>query len=95
MTKEEKISMLYGDSAPPYTGHTRGVPRLSIPDLNMNDGPQGFRYDDANDTSTAFPSAMKVAASWDPKMAQLYGETMGKEFHDKGSNVHLGPGMNV
>ena len=69
MTKDEKILLLFGDSAPPYTGHSAGVPRLSIPDLNMNDGPQGFRYEGAKDTSTQMPAAIKVAASWDPEVA--------------------------
>jgi beta-glucosidase len=95
MTKDEKIQLLYGDGAQPYTGHAKGVPRLSIPDLNMNDGPQGFRYDVKNDTSTQMPAAIKVAASWDVNVAKLWGETMGKEFWDKGSNVQLGPGLNV
>ncbi len=26
---------MYGDFKPSYTGHVSGIPRLSIPDLNM------------------------------------------------------------
>lgn len=95
MTKDEKITLLYGDAAPPYTGHAPGIPRLSIPDLNLNDGPQGFRYEARNDTTTQMPAAIKVAATWSVDAAQKWGETMGKEFYGKGANVHLGPGLNV
>lgn len=95
MTKDEKITLLYGDGRPPYTGHASGIPRLSIPDLNLNDGPQGFRYEPKNDTTTQMPAAIKVAASWSTDVALAWGETMGKEFYGKGANVQLGPGLNV
>merc|ERR1719223_1814841 len=36
-----------------------------------------------------------IAATWDVKAARLWGETMGEEFRDKGSNVQLGPGLCV
>ena len=38
---------------------------------------------------------MTVGFSWDEKAAYTYGATMGDEFWRKGSNVQLGPGMNV
>lgn len=41
------------------------------------------------------PCAIKVAASWDPEVASEWGVVMGKEFYGKGSNVQLGPGLNV
>ncbi len=44
----------------------------------MNDGPQGFR-DNANPgTSTAWPSAMTVGATWDTDLVYKWGEAMGK-----------------
>ena len=81
------------------------VPRLGIPPLNLNDGPQGFRGQGNSKpgrpllaqagTTTAFPSGLTVAATWDVKAARLWGESMGEEFRDKGSNVQLGPGVCV
>ncbi len=61
----------------------------------MNDGPQGFR-DGANPgTSTAWPSAMTVGATWDAALVRAWGVAMGAEFWGKGANVQLGPGVNV
>ena len=68
-------------------------------------GPQGFRGQNTcghwdhcvnqQGTSTAFPSGLTIAATWDVTAARLWGETMGEEFRDKGSNVQLGPGLCV
>jgi beta-glucosidase len=45
--------------------------------------------------STSFPAALTIAASFDVEMAFKYGDAMGKEFAMKGSNMQLGPGVNV
>ena len=49
MTPEEKKGMLYGYGCQskewPYVGNVAGIPRLNIPPLKYNDGPQGFRDD--------------------------------------------------
>jgi beta-glucosidase len=39
--------------------------------------------------------ALSVAATWDLNLAWKWGESMGAEFFGKGSNVLLGPGLNV
>jgi beta-glucosidase-like glycosyl hydrolase len=36
-----------------------------------------------------------VAATFDRDLALAWGDAMGEEFRGKGSNVQLGPGMNV
>ena len=46
-------------------------------------------------TTTAYPSALHIAASFDPKQAEQMGSNIAKEFKEKGSNVLLGPGLNV
>eukprot|EP00730_Choanoeca_flexa_P009428 TRINITY_DN12646_c4_g1_i1.p1 TRINITY_DN12646_c4_g1~~TRINITY_DN12646_c4_g1_i1.p1 ORF type:complete len:687 (+),score=167.95 TRINITY_DN12646_c4_g1_i1:2334-4394(+) len=92
MTLDEKILMLHG-SPGPYTGHVPANTRLGIPALNMNDGPQGFRG--ASGTSTAWPSGLTVAATWDVEAVGAWGTAMGKEFYQKGANVQLGPGLCV
>ena len=52
---------------------------------------QGFRGPAG--TSTAWPAALTVGATWDRSLARAWGAAMGKEFFDKGANVQLGPGM--
>ncbi|GMH76751.1 hypothetical protein TrRE_jg8092, partial [Triparma retinervis] len=101
MSLEEKVVYLQGagmgnyPADGEYVGTVPANSRLSIPALLYNDGPQGFR-DDANPgTTTAFPSGLNIAATWDVDMAELWGDKMGKEFFDKGANVMLGPGLNV
>ena len=62
----------------------------------MNDGPQGFRTSDAQSgTSTGWPSALTLAATFDTQLASEWGHAMGQEFRDKGAGMQLGPGVNV
>jgi beta-glucosidase len=76
-----------------YTGNVVPNARLGIPPLTMNDGPQGFR--DPHGLSTQFPSGLAAAASWDVAAMRQWGAAMGQEFHAKGANVQLGPGLCV
>lgn len=92
MTLDEKISFLHGEKGP-YVGNVAPLHRLGIPPINMNDGPQGFRAEKHKGTSTAWPSGLNMAASWDPEAVHEWGSGMGREFYDKGSNVQLGPGV--
>jgi len=62
-----------------------------MPDLRLNDGPQGFRGNPG--TSTAWPASLAIGATWDLDLARQWGEAMGLEFFLKGANVQLGPGM--
>ena len=97
MNMTEKLHMLHGNNTmQPYVGAVTGNARLGIPDLTLNDGPQGFRDNDGHKgTSTQMPSGLSIGATWNPDQAQLWGKTMGEEFLGKGSNVQLGPGMCV
>jgi len=99
MTAEEKRGMLYGYGCQtkewPYTGNVAGIPRLNVPALKYNDGPQGFRHDAIPGSSTSWPSGLTAAASWDSDTMYAWGSGMGKEFYDKGANVQLGPGLCV
>jgi hypothetical protein len=86
-----------------YTGVIPGIEvqgrnSIKLPPLLMNDGPQGFRnpQDGRHDgTSTQFPSNLALAATWDEDLAFAYGEALGVEFRGKGSNMVLGPGVNM
>eukprot|EP00937_MAST-01D_sp_MAST-1D-sp2_P004548 g4548.t1 len=102
MTLSEQIALLHGTGwgADDYVGKVKwGVKntQMMIPDINLNDGPQGFRCNGLGKcpggTSTQYPSGLTVAASWDPAAAYAWGAAMGKEFAGKGANVQLGPGM--
>jgi len=90
MSIDEKILMLHGAKGG-YTGNTPENKNLKIPPLNLNDGPQGFR----TGGTTCWPSDLTLGGTWDLELAKKFGVAIGKEFYDKGSNVMLGPGMNV
>jgi beta-glucosidase-like glycosyl hydrolase len=95
MTLEEKLGLLHG-SASNYTGATTAITRLGVPRLLLNDGPQGFRTPDyLEGTSTAFPSGLAVAATFDDALAATWASTIASEFAKKGATVLLGPGLNV
>ena len=107
MTVAEKVQLLQGTKAAagpdpevprPYIGRVPGIERLKIPDLNMNDGPEGFRCGGEvcpPGSTTQFPSGLTVAHSWDAALFGEWGTAMGEEFAGKGANVQFGPGANV
>ena len=80
-------------SSPGYTGVLPGVPRLGIPPLRMNDGPEGFRGPAG--TSTQWPSGLTVAHTFDVDSFAEYGVALGVEFSGKGANCQFGPGLNL
>jgi beta-glucosidase len=45
--------------------------------------------------STAMPSALALASSWDLELAREYAATIGKELRDQGFNITLGGGLNL
>jgi len=95
MTLDEKMGFIQGnkDMNYGYTGVVPGVPRLGIPDLRMNDGPQGFRA--AEPSTTQWPSGLTLAHSFDPTLFAQMGKGLGEEFYGKGANVQFGPGVNL
>ena len=108
MTLDEKLVMLHGPSGNEshtckssarcaYVGNVAPNSRLGIPPLNMNDGPQGFRARGIAPpgSSTAWPSGLAMAATWDPSALREWGAGIGQEFISKGANVMLGPGLCV
>lgn len=94
LTLEEKCNLLRGSLDPHgYTGYVPGVPRLGIPSLRFNDGPQGFRG--PKKTSTAWPCGLAMAATFWPELVEKVALATGVEFIQKGANIFLGPGMNI
>lgn len=101
MTLEEKIKMCHAQSK----FSVAGVPRLGIPELWTNDGPHGVKAEIqwnswnyaewTNDSCTAFPALTCLAATWNPEMSKLYGESLGAEARYRKKDVILGPTINI
>lgn len=101
MTLEEKIGMLHGNSM----FASGGVERLGIPELKMTDGPLGVREEISrnswapagldNDFATYYPAAGGVAATWNPELAYLFGESVGEETRARGKDMLLSPAINI
>src|SRR5580693_8550292 len=109
MTLDEKISLLHGTGMVGLSpmsplavrsnggaGYVVGVPRLGIPDIQMSDAGYGIRSSGENGRySTALPSNLASAASWDLDAAYEYGALIGRELRAQGFNMSLGGGMNL
>ena len=101
MTLDEKIAVIHAQSK----FSSPGVKRLGFPDLWTDDGPHGVRPDvlwdewvqagQTNDSCVAFPALTCLAASWNPQLARLYGESLGEEALYRNKHVILGPGVNI
>jgi beta-glucosidase len=97
MELSEKLDMLHGIKGI-YVGNIPSNERLGIPSLRMQDGPQGFRVTEhtgADGTTTAWPSALTVAATWDESLIRNWANSMATEFKGKGANVALAPGIGL
>ena len=110
LTLDEKVALAHGNGmahAPQWqmplthlgnggAGYVEGVPRLGIPPLFISDAAYGVRDSGANGKySTAMPSNLGAASSWDVESACAYGELIGRELRAQGFNVTLGGGVNL
>lgn len=101
MTLQEKLRIIHAQSK----FSSAGVPRLGIPEFWTDDGPHGVRPDvlwdeweqagQTNDSCVAFPALTCLAASWNPEVSRLYGESLGEEARYRGKDMILGPGVNI
>jgi beta-glucosidase len=109
MTLDEKIQLVHGTGMPGFGtpdpvairsngggGFVPGIVRLGLPDLNFNDSSMGSgggarkgRY------STAMPSFLALASSWNAPLARDFGAVVGRELADQGFNISLGGGVDV
>ena len=103
MTLEEKATMLSGsgwmESAP--------IVRLGIPAIKMADGPMGVRSwagssaitnsssNPVKVETTAFPSGIAMAATWDTALVQREGHAIAQEVKALGRDMILGPTINI
>lgn len=110
MTLDEKLALLHGNGMPgepqwtmPLTAHANGgagyvegVPRLGIPPLIISDAAYGVRGSGANGRySTAMPSNLGAASSWDTTSACHYGAVIGEELRAQGFDMTLGGGVDL
>jgi beta-glucosidase len=96
MTLDEKIATVHGPGFQLNAGFAGTIPgnqRLGIPSLRLADGPNGV----GNGATgvTAFPAAVLLAASWDPELAERYGQALAREQAGKGNQVALAPTVNI
>src|SRR3954452_9265928 len=97
MSIDQKIQMVH-QNQPIWAhfgaaGYVAGQPDLCIPDLVLNDAGQGVG--DQEVQTTAFPSGIAQASSWDTNLQRQLGRAIGNEAWHKGINVQLAPDVNI
>lgn len=106
MTLDEKISLLHGQGMALFlkgpsesnggASYTNSIPRLGIPAIQMADSAYGVTSGSAKGRySTALPSNLAAASSWDPQTAFEYGALIGRELRNQGYSMSLGGGVNL
>jgi beta-glucosidase len=94
MSLDDKISMVEGHGTTnPYVFYTPAIPALCIPAVGLEDGPSGAA--DGLTGVTQLPAGVTLAATWDPSLAQQYGDVIGAEEFGKGASSNLGPTVNI
>jgi beta-glucosidase len=102
MTQAQKLQLVNGAGGPVTNiialprgagGYIPGIPALGIPALYFVDGSLGVA--DSSAPSTALPSALASAASWDTDLAYKFGSVIGAETAAWGLNVNLGGNINL
>ena len=103
MSTAERIGLMSGDG--PFLSGTRAMatryngepivagalPRLDLPGIRFTDGPRGIvMYH-----STAFPSPMARAATFDPILEEMIGDAIGVEARTQGANLFAGVCINL
>ncbi|RRA49546.1 glycoside hydrolase family 3 C-terminal domain-containing protein [Acidipila sp. EB88] len=109
LTLDQKIQLLHGTGDPhdgpedPHakdgnsgSGYVPGFPEYGLPGIQMDDSAYGVAYSAGSGRySTALPSNLGLAATWDPAVAERYGSLIGHELRDQGYNMTLGGGVNL
>ncbi|MBO9498107.1 MAG: glycoside hydrolase family 3 C-terminal domain-containing protein [Novosphingobium sp.] len=111
MSLDEKVALLHGpmgmsfgpgplpDGAIGSAGYIPGNARLGIPALQESDASLGVANPmlvrGADDMSTALPSSLALAATFDPQIAYDGGKMVGTEARAKTINVQLAGGVNL
>ncbi len=100
MTLEDKISLCNGADF----WHSKAMAQYGIPAFTMSDGPHGLRVQKGeadmlgvnnSEPATCFPTAVTSGATWDRELLESEGRAIGEECLSLGSDVVLGPGVNI
>jgi len=111
MTFDEKVALLHGAMAMPFgpfklpagaigsAGFIPGIERLGIPALQESDASLGvtnpLMVRGPSDMSTALPSSLALAATFDPAIAYEGGRVVGTEARAKTINIQLAGGVDL
>jgi beta-glucosidase len=96
MTLKEKIALLSGKDI----WNTVPIERLGIPAIVMTDGPHGVRASNEEvgrkvGPTTAFPTGISMAASWNTDLVERVGQALGEETRAMDCDILLGPCVNI
>jgi len=91
-TLDDKFAFLSSSRLRPGSKDRDVWGELGLKHGGTSDGPAGVR---ANETATAFPTPLSIAASFDVAIATKYGDLEGQEFFDAGISVDYGPAMDI
>ena len=101
LTLNEKIELVTGFNS----WKTYPVKRLKIPSIHLTDGPLGIRKQNTDKgsvlglgnsyPSTAFPSSVNLANTFNNAAAFRVGKAIGEEAEAYNVQVLLGPGLNI
>ena len=98
MTLEQKIDQTHGHAPPEDFRVVLGIEELCIPDLTVTNGPAGVGPGPEilnNVPATALPSPLLLASTWDPAMAEKYGNVQGIEMNAIGRNLLEAPDVDL
>lgn len=93
MTLTEKFDLVILHVHNGYENSTTAIPRLCLPSLTLQDGPNGIAFGDTG--VTQLPSSIGLAATFDLQLAKRYGEVLGSEAKHQGIDVVQGPNLNI
>lgn len=94
LTSEEKIALQTGVDQ----WSTLRSDRVGLPSIRMSDGPHGLRKvlkDGSTAKAVCFPTASKLACSFDRKLMSEVGQALGDQCVYGQVDILLGPGVNI
>ena len=91
---EGKMDSLLGvkGNAGVLGGTTESLRQKGVPVIVTTDGPAGIRV---SYYTSLLPCGTALACSWNPELVEQLGKLFGKEMAHYGTDILLGPGMNI